>query len=121
MLNGFEQHTAPLSVGEMIYIPRLVDALSHAQGKDLAVTNNELRRLFGLDAPRVRKLINHIRKEGLVPCLIASNKGYYVAQSGKELRGYTESLRGRESAIRAVREKIERQGAERFGRELRWF
>jgi hypothetical protein len=62
-----------------------------------------------LDEARVRKIINHIRTNGLVRWLIATNKGYYIAETREEVEQYIESLRGREDAIRVVREAMENQ------------
>jgi hypothetical protein len=45
----------------------------------------------------------------MIRWLIATSKGYYIATSVDEMRQYIESLRGRENAIRAVRESMEKQ------------
>jgi prefoldin subunit 5 len=58
---------------------------------------------------RVRKIINHIRNNGLVECLIATGKGYYVTESIQEMETYIESVKNREDAIRAMRLSMEEQ------------
>jgi hypothetical protein len=45
----------------------------------------------------------------MVKWLIATSKGYYIATSRQEMEDYIVSLRGREDAIRAVRESMEKQ------------
>lgn len=40
---------------------------------------------------------------------MATNTGYYIAEDRQEMRDYISSLIGREEAIRAVREAMERQ------------
>ena len=45
----------------------------------------------------------------LIPGLIATSEGYYLATSEQELMDYEDSLRGREEAIKAVRLAIARQ------------
>ena len=57
----------------------------------------------------MRKVINHIRNNDLIPCLLASSKGYWIASSEAEVLAYEESLLGREEAIRADRMAISRQ------------
>ncbi len=61
---------------------------------------------------RVRKIINHIRNHAFVKRLIATSKGYYIVSTIEELGEYIECVIGRESAIRAMRESMERQLAE---------
>lgn len=116
MINGFEEQTEPLTeYEEQQLLPQIIRGLSLKVGKENAVTNSAIVR--GMKAnlnlkttePRVRKIINHIRTNDLVPCLIATSQGYYVAESEQELKDYEESLLGREEAIRSVRLSIQRQ------------
>lgn len=115
MVTGFEKETAPLSDYEMdTILPVMVRCLSKKRGKSNAVTNKKIvkgmkAQGYDIDDIRVRKLISHIRINGLVPCLIATNTGYYVATEEVEVQDYIDSLQGRESAIKAVREAMERQ------------
>lgn len=119
MLNGFDKETAPLSENELRAIPTLVSALKQAYGKENALYNQQLCRLAeGITSARLRKLINYIRQNGLVPCLVASSKGYYVAETEQELLDYEDSLRGREAAIREVREAIADQRKIRYNGAL---
>ena len=125
MISGFTNETAPLSDRELEALPTFVAILSRAVGKEHAVYNDALCDLIpGMSGARVRKIINHIRRNDLVPCLVASSKGYYVAETEDEILDFEESLRGRESAIREVRESIERQRRIRFtpiGKQLTLF
>ena len=115
MINGFSNETAPLSESELEAVPVIVSALKQAYGKDNALYNQQLCSLVdGLTSARLRKIINHIRQNGLVQCLIASSKGYYIAETEQEIRDYEESLLGRELAIREVRESIANQRNARF-------
>lgn len=117
MINGFDIETAPLSDSEKEAVPSVVTFLMKANGSSRAVLNQQIVRAFPelrLSSARVRKIINHIRQNNLVPCLIASSKGYYVAESERELLDYEDSLRGRELAIRGVRESIEKQRKARY-------
>ena len=115
MINGFDKETAPLNDSELSELPKIVMALKRAYGKDNAIYNGYIRALCpGLSDARVRKIINYIRTNGLVPCLIASSNGYYVAETEEEILTYEDSLKGRELAIRQIRESIADQRKARF-------
>jgi len=128
MIQGFSEQTEPLTeYEEQTLLPQLVRGLQTKIGKAMSVTNKAIidgmNRNLGLkisDA-RVRKLINHIRTNDLVPCLIATSNGYYIAESEQELREYEESLLGRESAIRQVRLSIQRQRQRKYSHQTSLF
>ena len=128
MINGFQEQTEPLTeYEEQTLLPQLVRGLQTKIGKAMSVTNKAIidgmNRNLGLkitDA-RVRKLINHIRVHDLVPCLIATSQGYYIAESEQELRDYEESLLGREAAIRSVRLSIQRQRQRKYSQQTSLF
>jgi hypothetical protein len=54
-------------------------------------------------------MIQYIRLNNLVVGLIATSKGYFVADSIEEIQDWVNSLRSRENAIRSIREVAERQ------------
>lgn len=128
MIQGFQEQTEPLTeYEEQTLLPQLVRGLQTKIGKAMSVTNKAIidgmNRNLGLkisDA-RVRKLINHIRTNDLVPCLIATSNGYYIAESEQELKEYEESLLGRESAIRQVRLSIQRQRQRKYSHQASLF
>ena len=109
MLNGFTDQTQPLTEYETnTLLPVVIQGLMSKVGKINAVTNNHIcqrLRLKGFRAtePRIRKVINHIRTNGMVIGLIATSDGYYIAESKYEIDDYLQSIKGRENAIRAVR------------------
>lgn len=115
MLTGFEKETAPLTDYEReTLLPIMVKCLSVKHGADLAVKNATIcRKLtalgYDISEARVRKLVNHIRVNGLVPCLMASSRGYFIAGSIEELDVFIGSLQGREDAIRQVRLAMQEQ------------
>ena len=121
MIQGFDEQTEPLTEYEEAQIlPQIVRGLRQKIGKAMSVTNKSIvegmKRNLGLKItePRVRKIINHIRIHDLVPCLIATSQGYYVAESEQELKDYEESLLGREEAIHSVRMSIQRQRIQKY-------
>lgn len=124
MIKGFSE-TDPLSDYELkTVLPQIVRGLLRKVGKANAITNSAIVRgmkanlNLSLTEERVRKIINHIRCHDLVPCLIATSNGYYIAESEQELREYETSLLGREEAIRNVRLAIQRQRTRKFNRNL---
>lgn len=115
MIHGFAQQTEPLNEYERdTLLPVICRGLSNKVGEAKAITNAAITRAmkgagYQLNEARVRKIINHIRTTGLIKWLIATSKGYYIATSRQEMEDYICSLRGREQAIRAVRESMESQ------------
>lgn len=122
MIRNFFRETDMLSsFEESDILPKIVEILSQCKGAGHTVTNKAIIKEYGVigydNEARVRKIINYIRNNGIIPCLIASSKGYHVAMDAKEITDYEESLRGRESAIRKIRLSIHKQGVSLFGEE----
>ncbi len=115
MIHGFDRQTEPLTDYERLtLLPVICRGLSNKVGEGKAITNAAITKAmkgagYQLNEARVRKIINHIRTTGMVRWLIATSKGYYIATSRQEMEDYIGSLRGREDAIRAVRESMEKQ------------
>lgn len=114
MIKGFNQETQPLNDYETgVLLPLLIRGLRTKIGHEKAVTNKHivaaLKGTCKLSEARVRKIINHIRTNDLVPGLIATSEGYFIATTEAELLEYEESLKGREDAIKEVRLSIARQ------------
>ena len=120
MIKNFENETAPLSeYEEKTLVPVFIRGLITKVGKDNCITNGQIVKAmkgagYRISDTRVRKIINHIRINGLVQGLIATSDGYYVATTEQELIEYEESLLGREAAIRAVRIAMSRQRKDMF-------
>ena len=127
MLFGFEEQTAPLNDIELNAANIIADCLSrHHVGRGNAVTGAhignslaqyavEFRDQKGrayLTGPRIRKIINYIRSNGMCPRLIASSNGYYVSNDRDEIDAYITSLRERASAITAIANKLENERKE---------
>ena len=113
MITTFETQTKPLNEYEReTLLPIMVRCLAKHIGKSCAISNAQMcekMALYGyqIGEVRVRKIINHIRNNGLVECLIATGKGYYVTESIQEMETYIESVKNREDAIRAMRLSME--------------
>lgn len=115
MIQGFEEQTQPLTAKEQQLIQPFIAGLRTKVGKQNAVTSDQIaagiKMYCGVkvDGPRIRKIINYIRLNGLVPGLMASSEGYYIATKPEELDEYIESLKGRITAISAVYSSIKKQ------------
>jgi hypothetical protein len=113
MTEGFEEITAKLTEEEQDLVPIFMKGFIYHTGKEKAITAKEIEqnlrdRGFGeLTGPRVRKIINFIRMNNLVPGLLASYDGYWVSEDPIEISSYIESLRGRISAISAIKTQTE--------------
>ena len=121
MITGFEELTEPLTETEQnVYLPPIMAGLQVKVGRGNAVTNKDIVRGLkkncgiNISEARVRKIINHIRNNDLVPCLIATSKGYYVAETQEEVDDYIDSLKGRLDAIAAVAQSMSRQKRKRW-------
>lgn len=121
MIKSFERHTKRLTDFERKEIlPKVVTILSNRIGRDKAIKNGTIAGMLdNATTPRLmRKIINYIRRSGLVKGLVASSTGYYVAESEQDLIEYEQSLEGRERAIREVRMSIRKQRKDVYGTKL---
>lgn len=112
MLPGFEDITDDLTEYEQtVLLPVFVRCLAKKIGPGCAVTNAQICRGmkakgYNTNGPRVRKIINHLRRHNLVKGLLASSKGYYISTDPSEVSRYIESLDGREAEIRRVKQTM---------------
>ena len=122
MIKGFEDVTKKISDYEKKrLVPLVAEVLKHRVGFRKAATNKMIREYLELEDGVIisdtvmRRIINYIRRKNLVPCLIATSRGYYVADEAKDMEVYMESLEGRIEAIRTVLTSIMRQYKKQFG------
>lgn len=114
MIKNFEEFTGGLTEAELKLIPMMVDRFKTKRGiKNIVTAETMIAKMdqaFGIKMKdtRIRKMIQHIRVNNLVPGLIATSRGYYTAETVGEIKQWIESLKARESAIREIREVAER-------------
>lgn len=114
MITGFEEITQPLTEYEQnTLLPKFIESFTKKIGKDKAVTNKTICEKLSaagdrITDARVRKIINYIRNNNLVPGLIATSAGYYVSTDPTEVKAYIDSLTGRASAIAHVRDNMQK-------------
>lgn len=115
MLKTFEEVTVELNAEEEKFVGIIAKRFELKKGKDNIVTADQiikgLATHYGITfkESRVRKMIQFIRLNNLVPGLVANSKGYFVTETPQELEDWIESLRSRENAIRHIRETAEKQ------------
>jgi len=109
MLNGHENSTFELNDQEQELVPIFVRRFKNQPGKNNSVTNKEM--ISGLakigikiTEPRIRKVIQYIRLNRLLPGLVATSNGYFLTTNIKEFEDWIESMKQRENIIRQSRE-----------------
>lgn len=113
MLPTFEKETHELTPHEHdVLLPIFVSRLALREGKKRSITNREMREGFkhkmGIELAdsRVRKIIQHIRVFNIIPGLVATKKGYYVANSKEEINAYIETANKRIRSLEATRDSF---------------
>jgi hypothetical protein len=113
MITNFEEITSELNSDEQKIVQILVKRFREKPGRQNEITNKKIvaaiDQHFSIktNEARIRKVINFIRINSLLPGLIATSSGYYLTANPKELQTYIQSLKEREEAIRAVRNAAE--------------
>ena len=115
MLKGFETETKPLTVDEANILDPLVRGLNNHKGEDQAIKakdiiaamralgeGDEFSALAKFNGARLRKLVNHIRREGLIVELVSTSKGYWVETDREKIKDCITSLHQRATAIQEV-------------------
>jgi len=107
MITNFENITFELTTDEKKLMPVIIKGLS-TKAKDNPIKAayivnaiNENKDRYGIKVfsePRLRKIINFIRSEGILPVMSTSN-GYYITKDRAELESQIESLTQRAEAI----------------------
>lgn len=116
MIKGFEQQTHELTDDEQAMVAPIVSGLRTKINKENAITNGEMCRSmrahgYKITPVRMRKIIHHIRVNGLVKCLVSTSKGYYITGDIREGADYVKSLEQRIASIEQVRQAL----ADQFG------
>lgn len=114
MIPSFEEQTHELTKYELeVLLPLMVVGLKSKIGQNRVITNPEICKAlksqgYEVSEPRIRKLIFFIRQNNLVPKLIASSKGYWVATNQNEVRTWIASLQSRINALQETYEYAKR-------------
>lgn len=108
MINDFEKETSPLTDEEKKVAQYIATRVRQNIGVNMIITSNKildaLETNYGMiiSGARLRKIINYIRRTGMVVNLIATSKGYYVETDPQKVIAYVDSLVQRAEAIMEV-------------------
>lgn len=106
MITNFETITYDLTNKEMAMLPIIIRGLENHVGQDNAITGKDIcAKVDGLSEPRLRKIVNFIRSNSMLP-VIATSKGYYTASNREELLDQIKSLDDRINAICSARDGL---------------
>lgn len=114
MIPTFEEHTAPLTDYELhTLLPIMIQGFKKKIGVENCVTNPQICKSlkdkgYKISEPRVRKLVFHIRHNNLVPKLIASSKGYWIATNKEEIEMWLSSVNAKIDALEETKRYAEK-------------
>lgn len=113
MLSLFEHETQPLTTYQLdTLVPAIIRGMKCHYGKERAITSAKIVKLmvghgYKISDVTLRRCIKHIQTHNLLTWIIAGENGFYYSRDPDEVKKQIESLRGREEAIRSVRESLE--------------
>ena len=98
-------------------LPEIYRMLRWRKGKGNAIKNREIQyklierinttqQNIRINGIVIRRIINYIRKTGMIQGLIGSQNGYYIASDITELERYCKSLAKRANEIYEVKQSI---------------
>lgn len=114
MIYGFEKETQPLcEYDKNVLLPVIISGLKTKIGEKNAITNIKMIKALkqhgyhSLNEAKIRKIINHIRINGLIINLIASNKGYWIEENIDKRKKYVDGIKQRANSMLALLKSIE--------------
>lgn len=112
-LKTFENETMPLSDYErIVLVPVIIRGFRSHEGQDKAITSPEICKLlkekgYKISDVKLRRCIKYIQRNDLMSWIVATGNGFFYTNDINIVRDQIESLKGREEAIRSVREALE--------------
>lgn len=121
MLTLFEQITVEInSVEKEKILPIVITILEDKIGIENRITNAKMREQIEFQTgikvhdSRLRKIIQYIRVNGLLDCVLGGGKGYWLAKDWHEVEQSVESQDQRINAQTVTRDSIYYQGKRKF-------
>ena len=106
MITNFETITSHLNANDLKFVPIIIAGMKAHKGKDNAITGAQIvNKVSGLTEPRLRKIVNYIRQNGMLP-IIATSNGYFMADCEDDILDQIRSLQDRIDAITAARDGL---------------
>lgn len=116
MIAGFETQTKLLTDYERtVLLPRILEGFKRIAESGHSITSKLIikkatREGMQISGPRLRKIINHIRINGLVQIIVADgNTGYRVVNTKDKAEKYLHSLDQRINNIQHMRDEVAKQ------------
>ena len=115
MINTFEEYTFELTEYERETLqPIIIKGLKVRIGKENSITNKKICKALKdlrheITEPRLRKIIHSIRANNIIPLLLSTSKGYFVARDSKEVDDWIKSMEQRINSQKQVLNAIKKQ------------
>jgi hypothetical protein len=116
MVENFEEITKPLSTDDLKLLPILMEGLKRrsehnpVSSKEIMRGVNARIKEYGvkskLSGAKLRKMVNYIRVNSLLP-VMANSVGYYVSEDPEVIASQVRSLRDRAKGIEAAAAGLE--------------
>lgn len=115
MSNGLTTHEREL-------LPLVVDMLRMSRGRGGEMSSTMMiaaarKAGFHMTGIEVRRIVNHIRVNAVLPCLASNGNGYFIAATRRDMDDCITGIRGRIAAMEEVIEALSAQRDVRFGKE----
>lgn len=102
MITNFEDITYELTDKELKLVPLIISGLKTKTKdnpiKEPEIVNKMKAAGYKITGERLRKIVNYVRSNGLLP-IIATSKGYYVSYDKEEISKQIKSLHQRANSI----------------------
>lgn len=123
MITNFEPETIELSDTEQKIAKILAKKIKYNEGEEMAVSNPKIisffkKAGFTISQPRIRKIVQYLRLNGIVKLLVGTNKGYFVAKDENEAASHIASLNQRIRSMQTTRDAMKKQSMEKWGNEI---
>ena len=115
MITNFEDITSELNDDELRILPLIIKGFNQYKKSNPINADEIVNRMnmyleinqikMKMSQPKLRKYVNFIRTNGLLP-LIATSNGYYVSESKEEIMNQIKSLYERSNSIKRCAEGL---------------
>ena len=115
MITGFEEYTCVLNEYEQReLLPAIVQSMKKYKGEGHAIKNViAVKALqskgYKISEARFRKLMHIIRTSGMIEGIVATSKGYYIAETEEEWQSYLKSIKERIEHIQSLETALNEQ------------
>lgn len=95
-------------------LPLVIQILKHRETKQKVFSNTKIRivlKEFGeeITEPQIKRIVFHIRNNGLVDLLLANSEGYFVAENIKDVEEWMKMQKGKIEAMTQTLANIDKQ------------